>query len=114
MSELNKVCREQAIPEITEEVDLPKSFAAVETKKLSAKEVRSLEEEKFRHEKHRDRWAYNYLLWCLLALMVIYGVETTLNLIFSRETLELTKSLFEVLKFLVSSLVGFLFAKRTL
>jgi len=89
---------ERIEPEDVEDVELPK------------RKVRSLEDKKLDHEIERDKLAYYLLVGCIVLLFATYLIETFL----SQETNDMAKSFFEVLKFLTSSLIGFLFAKRTL
>jgi len=122
MNESNNTDKCQTIPSITQEIDEPQSSisrsATVETKQLSEQQVKSLEEQKFEHGTKIDKWAVWVLVGCIFGFLCVYVFERLIGIWFDPSAelpgSNLSGVFTETLKFLISSLIGFLFAKRTI
>lgn len=113
MIELDKV----KVRTICSDVDIPPKPDTADNpllKTISKKEVKSLEQQKLDHEHDRDKWAFKTLKWCIICLVSIYAFERALCLLPVTQTSDFAGPVFETLKFLISSLIGFLFAKRAM
>ena len=87
--------------------------AAVPVSVLTPEDAYKLEKEKLRQKKIVDQWASGILLLCIIAFLVIYLFERSIRLAGAPVDTELSTMVFETLKFLMSSIVGYLFAKKS-
>ena len=111
-----------AFSDIRAEIDEPSpgtriTPATMPVAKIPEKRVKTLEEQKFEHGTKIDRWATCILIGCIAALIGIYVFERIVGHLWYDQTQDLSDSnlsgiVVETLKFLISSLIGFLFAKR--
>jgi hypothetical protein len=111
------------IPDIENEIDEPlpsmAALSSLQPATLSDKQVKTLEQQKFEHGKEIDTWAVRLLIGFVIAFIGIYIFERIIGHIWYDPTIDspnsnLSNLLVETLKFLISSLIGFLFAKRTI
>ena len=115
MNESTKI--ETNVPIVANEIDVPSEQVTVSSdlrnQTLSTRYVKSLERLKFEHNIEIDKWAVNLLVWCVIAMLSVYAFERIIGVRFGTPESESARIVSEILKFLISSLIGFLFAKRT-
>ena len=113
ISQINQL--EVAVPKIKEEIDEPSLSANLvsDLQKLSNRYVKSLEQLKIEHNIEIDKWAIGLLIGCIVALLLVYVFERLVSVYNETVESESARIVSEILKFLISSLIGFLFAKRT-
>ena len=97
------------IQSITAEIDIPPNVPAPLTETVPGDKVYSLEKDKFEHKKIIDLWGFRLLVAVIVLYFVMYIVEKTTG---SEEMSKFTATISETLKFLISSLIGYLFASR--
>lgn len=119
---------QRSVPSIDREEDVPDSpdtsSNTAEETSLSDREVRKLEieastwnafkfwgykTEQLKLEKELKNKGYRLMVGCLVALFVMFILETVL-LNYNQEIGDSFSALFELLKFLISSLSGYLFS----
>lgn len=74
-----------------------------------------LEPEPVRKERRADRRyfsAFKLLAACLIGLGVIYIIDSTISLVLIQKASELTNEVLEIVKALIFTLSGYLFAKK--
>ena len=106
MSNLNKLEIEAA----TEEVDVPRAIPAPSPETVPSAKVKSLEEEKFEHKKAIDRWGFLLLIISVALYFFMYLIE---KITYTEEMSRFTATISETMKFLISSLIGYLFATKS-
>jgi hypothetical protein len=99
----------------TIEIDVPKSASPPPTESLSSDDVESLERERLKHKKLIDRWGFGLLVGSIILYFVMYLIEKFAGTggAVSGEMSKFTSTVSETMKFLISSLIGYLFANRT-
>ncbi|MDR0490373.1 MAG: hypothetical protein LBH28_03900 [Oscillospiraceae bacterium] len=113
------------VPSITREVDEPHTgadepaTAQIPVSRIPGRQAKSLEQQKFEHGAKVDKWATWILIGCIFGLVCVYVFERLIGLLWSGPDIgpqpgDLSAVVTETLKFLISSLIGFLFAKRTM
>jgi hypothetical protein len=98
-----------AIPSVTAEIDLPPSAQVPYTGDLPMTDVRSLEEKKFEYKKVIDQRGFWLLVGSISLYFLMYVIEKRTG---SVEMSKFTSTMSETMKFLISSLIGYLFANR--
>ena len=91
----------------TEEVDEPRDTANVDSD-LEAKRIEDKDKE--RKEK-RYFSAFKLIVGCLIFLGLIFAIDTIVTIAFSK-TSETTNSIIEIVKTLLFTLSGYLFARK--
>lgn len=72
-------------------------------------------EEKSRKEEHKRKQyykAFNLIVGCLILLGVVYLVDVVMNAVISGRPSTITESIIEIIKTLLFTLSGYLFAKK--
>ena len=92
----------------TEEIDEPLDDSPEIDEDLKAK--RLAEKDKDRKEK-RYFWAFKLIVGCLVFLGIIFIIDTVATILFGK-TSETTNSIIEVIKTLLFTLSGYLFARK--
>jgi hypothetical protein len=100
---------DQEVLTATSEIDLPPFVLLPEPEKLSSNDVESLERAKFEHKKLIDRWGFWVLVFSILLYFLMYLIEKCAG---NDEMSKFTATISETMKFLISSLIGYLFASR--
>ena len=106
----------------TEEIDIIESLVTESTiekppdERLTP-ELDNLNKAKFKHGQEMDRWAVRILIGCIVTLILIYVFERLIGQFWYDPNADISDGnlltiVTETLKFLISSLIGFLFAKR--
>ena len=107
----------RAIPTITEEKDKPPVYIKTSEQKLPKQEVKDYEKQikalKDIQSIRIKEKAYGLIIACIVIILLLYGVDTML-LNFGLKNSQLLNGLFELIKFLLSSLFGFVFAQKLL
>ena len=93
----------------TAELDLPPSVAAPVKSIVSSDTVIELERARFEHKKAIDRWGFILLCLSIILYFFVYAIEKSTR---SVEMSSFTATFSETLKFLISALIGYLFASR--
>ena len=96
-----------------EEIDepIPEMEASNSSDSLEVEKLRAGEKEKERKEK-RYFTAFKLIVGCLMMLGVIYLVDTIVSVIVTKEASSITSSVVEVVKTLLFTLSGYLFARK--
>jgi hypothetical protein len=103
------------IPAITEERDKPPADIKNAEEKMPVQEVKDYEKriqalKDFQNIRIKEK-AYSLILACIIVLLLLYGIDTLLiNL--ELKNSQLLNGVFELIKFLLSSLFGFVFAQK--
>lgn len=105
------------IPSITEEEDKPPVDMRNSEHKLPEQEVKDYEQrikamKELQNIKIKEK-AYTLILACIVVLLLLYGTDTVL-MNMGLQNSQLLNSVFELIKFLLSSLFGFVFAQKML
>ncbi len=74
--------------------------------------IKQKEKKAARKEKRYYR-AFNLIIGCLVMLGIIYVVDTSINVILNKSASPLTEGLMEIIKTLLFTLSGYLFARES-
>jgi hypothetical protein len=100
---------DEEIQTATMEIDIPPPASPLSTESLSRDDVESLERERLKHKKLIDTWGF----WLLVGSIGLYfGMYLIEKFTGSDEMSKFTSTVSETMKFLISSLIGYLFANR--
>lgn len=94
---------DEPIPEITK----VQGKDALDLIKIKQKEKKAVRKER------RYYKAYNLIIGCLIMLGVIYVVDTSINVVLNKSASPLTEGLTEIIKTLLFTLSGYLFARES-
>ena len=96
-----------------EEIDepLPKSGMNMELDSLEIQKLKVSEKDKDRKEK-RYFTAFKLIVGCLCMLGAIYIVDTIISIVIAKQLSALTEGIVEIIKTLLFTLSGYLFARK--
>ena len=97
------------IQPVTSEIDLPPGTPAPIKENIPGDTVAALERAKFEHKKSIDRWGFRLLCGSVGLYFATYIIE---RLFGSTEMSKFTATFSDTLKFLISAMIGYLFASR--
>lgn len=95
----------------TEEIDEPLEGTALEEENLELKKLDREEKDKVRKEK-RYFSAFKLIVGCLIFLGLIYLIDVICSVCVNHELSKTTDSIIEIIKTLLFTLSGYLFARK--